>query len=174
MTLEEFFVLNSPSSLVTVLHTSSWTILKWISMQLYHVVQEFWACSLTTISGTNALKNLALTKGCYACQWLDNVDMHMYAKFDQNILCGWRVIPIVGLVSVYTPVSVFVDCLTERSLMGRKESNQTNKQAKNTNCTKNNNTNCTLSRISGARVDNMCIINAYWPQCPILILYIRH
>ena len=24
----------------------------------------------------------AQQKGCYACQWLDNVDMHMHAKFD--------------------------------------------------------------------------------------------
>ena len=33
-------------------------------------------------------------KGCYACQWLDNVDMHRYAKFDQNIACGPRVMSI--------------------------------------------------------------------------------
>ena len=23
-----------------------------------------------------------IKKGCYACQWLDNVDMHTFAKFD--------------------------------------------------------------------------------------------
>ena len=33
-------------------------------------------------------------KGGYACQWLDNVDMHIYVKFDQNIQCGSRVIHI--------------------------------------------------------------------------------
>ena len=27
----------------------------------------------------------------FACQWLGNVDMHMYAKRDQNIPCGLRV-----------------------------------------------------------------------------------
>ena len=59
----------------------------------------------------------------------------------------------VGPVSVYTPVSVYVD---------------TN------GCSRNRY--CTLSTISGARVDNtcMCIINAYCPQCPILFLDIRN
>ena len=28
---------------------------------------------------------------------------------------------------------------------------------------------CTLSIISGTRVNNMCIINAYCPKCPILL-----
>ena len=27
---------------------------------------------------------------CYACQWLDNADMHTYSKFDQTIPCGSR------------------------------------------------------------------------------------
>ena len=30
----------------------------------------------------------------HACQWLDNVDIHAYAKFDQNIPCGSRVMSI--------------------------------------------------------------------------------
>ena len=30
----------------------------------------------------------------FACQWLGNVDMHMYAKFDQNTPCGSRVMNI--------------------------------------------------------------------------------
>ena len=34
------------------------------------------------------------TESCYACQWLDNVDMHTYAEFDQNILCGSSVMSI--------------------------------------------------------------------------------
>ena len=32
-----------------------------------------------------------IKNGCYACKLLDNVDMHKYAKFDQNIPCGSRV-----------------------------------------------------------------------------------
>ena len=39
-------------------------------------------------------KGLVHQKSCYACQWLDNVDMHMYAKFEQNILCGSRAMSI--------------------------------------------------------------------------------
>ena len=34
------------------------------------------------------------TEGYYACQWLDNVDMHTYAELDQNILCGSSVMSI--------------------------------------------------------------------------------
>ena len=33
----------------------------------------------------------SIKKGCNACQWLDNVDMHTYAQMDQNKLCGSRV-----------------------------------------------------------------------------------
>ena len=33
-------------------------------------------------------------KGDFACQCLGHVDMHMYAKLDQNILCGLRVMNI--------------------------------------------------------------------------------
>ena len=42
--------------------------------------------------------NLVLSKAStikkvfYIFQWLDNVNMHKYAKFDQNIPCGVRVI----------------------------------------------------------------------------------
>ena len=35
-----------------------------------------------------------IIEGCYARQWLDNVDMHLYANFDQNIPCGSRVMII--------------------------------------------------------------------------------
>ena len=31
----------------------------------------------------DAQQTLVHQKGCYTCQWLDNVDMHLYAKFDQ-------------------------------------------------------------------------------------------
>ena len=37
-------------------------------------------------------KPLSIKEGCYTCQWLDNVDMHFYAKLDQNIPCGSSVI----------------------------------------------------------------------------------
>ena len=30
-------------------------------------------------------KPLYMKKGYYTCQWLDNVDMHLYGKCDQNI-----------------------------------------------------------------------------------------
>ena len=39
-------------------------------------------------------KASSIKKVCYACQWLDNVDMHTYANFDQNIPCGSRVMSI--------------------------------------------------------------------------------
>ena len=32
--------------------------------------------------------------GSYACQWLGNVNMHIYAKFDKNIPCSSRVMSI--------------------------------------------------------------------------------
>ena len=39
-------------------------------------------------------KTLVHQKGCYIYQWLDNVDMHLYAKCDQNMPCGSRVMSI--------------------------------------------------------------------------------
>ena len=42
-------------------------------------------------------KPLSIKKGCYTCQWLDNVDMHSYAKFDQNISCVSSVMSIYSL-----------------------------------------------------------------------------
>ena len=36
-------------------------------------------------TGLMLSKSSSNKKGCLACQWLGNVDMHMYAKFDQNI-----------------------------------------------------------------------------------------
>ena len=30
----------------------------------------------------------------YAYKWQDNVDVHMYAKFDQSIPCGLRVMSL--------------------------------------------------------------------------------
>ena len=40
-------------------------------------------------------KPCPLTKGWYACQWLDTVDMHMYATFGLIIPCGSRVMNIL-------------------------------------------------------------------------------
>ena len=39
-------------------------------------------------------KPASIIKGCHKCQWSDNVDMHVYAKLDQNILCCSRVMSI--------------------------------------------------------------------------------
>ena len=39
-------------------------------------------------------KASSIKRGCYACQWLDSVEMHAYAKFDPNIPCGSRVMNI--------------------------------------------------------------------------------
>ena len=36
----------------------------------------------------------SIYKGCYTCQWLDKVDMHVYAKLYQNIPCGLRAMSI--------------------------------------------------------------------------------
>ena len=40
------------------------------------------------------VRDPSIKKDCYACKWLENVDMRMYAKFDQNIPCGSRVMSI--------------------------------------------------------------------------------
>ena len=45
-------------------------------------------------AGLTLSKPSSIKKGDFACQWLENVDMHMYAKYDQNIPCGSRVINI--------------------------------------------------------------------------------
>ena len=88
---------NDPrQSLVTVLHGSGWTMLKYISIQnlkwIYHGVQELWAFSL---------KELDRPKWCstkprhrFAWQWLDNVKIHKYTKFEANIPWGSRVMSI--------------------------------------------------------------------------------
>ena len=39
-------------------------------------------------AGLMLSKDSSIGKGCYAFQWLDNVDMHTYAKYDQNLPCG--------------------------------------------------------------------------------------
>ena len=55
-------------------------------------------------------KALSIKIGCYASQWLENVDIQTYAKFDQNIPCGSRVISIfmtdrqTHIVIKWTPV----------------------------------------------------------------------
>ena len=66
-------------------------MLKCISMQnliqMYHVVKELKV--LTDHDRPDCCS--AKPCPCYACLWLDNVDMHAYAKFDQNIPCCSRV-----------------------------------------------------------------------------------
>ena len=39
-------------------------------------------------------KPSSIQKCCYTCQWLDNADMHLYAKLEKNIPCGSRVMSI--------------------------------------------------------------------------------
>ena len=46
------------------------------------------------IGQTDPQQSLVHQKVCYARQWLDNVSMHMYAKYDQNIPGGSRVVKI--------------------------------------------------------------------------------
>ena len=43
---------------------------------------------LTTGGCTSAQQTLVYQKYGFACQWLDNVDMHVYTKFDHNIPCS--------------------------------------------------------------------------------------
>ena len=43
---------------------------------------------LIMINRTDAQQASSIKIGCNAFQWLDNVDMHRYAKFDQTIPCG--------------------------------------------------------------------------------------
>ena len=79
--------------LVTVLHTSGWTILKCISAEFdlnipsgSRVMSIFINCPRPAILMFS--KASSIKKGCYACQWLDNVEMHKYAQYDQNKPCG--------------------------------------------------------------------------------------
>ena len=46
---------------------------------------------LTMTCRTDVQQSPVHQKGCYAYQWLENVDMHKYAIFDQSIPCGSRV-----------------------------------------------------------------------------------
>ena len=55
-------------------------------VKIYHAVKELWA-------GSNDAQ--PITKGCNTCQVLDNVNMHLYAKFDQIILRCPRVMSIL-------------------------------------------------------------------------------
>ena len=44
--------------------------------------------------GTDAQQTLVHQKGSFAWQWLGNANMHMYAKFKQNIPYGSRVMNV--------------------------------------------------------------------------------
>ena len=39
-------------------------------------------------------KPMSIKKVVFECQWLGNVDMHVYAKCEKNVLCGSRVMHI--------------------------------------------------------------------------------
>ena len=49
---------------------------------------------MTTSGWTDAQQTIVNQKCGFACQWLWNLDMHVYAKCDQNISCGSRVMTI--------------------------------------------------------------------------------
>ena len=55
---------------------------------------ELWAFSLTDHTELDLLSKASSLKSCCAFQWLENVDMHMYAQFDHNIPCVSRVMGI--------------------------------------------------------------------------------
>ena len=57
-------------------------------------------------TGMMLSKPSSIKKGCYICRWLDKVDMHMYAIFDENIPCGSRVMSIFAVV-VRFPYNVY-------------------------------------------------------------------
>ena len=50
-------------------------------------------------------KALSFKRGCYACQWLENADMHKFAKFDHNISCG------SSYMSIFTNLTAKKPCL---------------------------------------------------------------
>ena len=50
----------------------------------------FTNCYRTDEGWSDAQPTLVHHKCDFACQWLGNVDMHMYAKFDQHIPCVFK------------------------------------------------------------------------------------
>ena len=65
-------------------------------IEIYHVIQELWAFLLSDNDRPDwcSAKPCPSKKDCYAYQCLDNVDIHTYVKFDQNIPCASRVMSI--------------------------------------------------------------------------------
>ena len=61
---------------------------------LCYAFQELRILSITNNDWSDWCSAMAHQIGSYACQWLDNVDMHTYAKFDQNIPYGSSVMSI--------------------------------------------------------------------------------
>ena len=45
---------------------------------------------LTTTVRSDAQQSRVYQKNYYACQWLDNVDMHTYAEFDKKKYTMWH------------------------------------------------------------------------------------
>ena len=73
-------------------------------IQIYHVVQVM-SCSIFTNWSQAAVvmlcKPSSIIKGCYPCQWLDNVDIqNVYAKCDE-IYC---------VVQHWTDMGIFTNC----------------------------------------------------------------
>ena len=64
-------------------------------MNISLTTRSQYSFKLTPTNGLMLSKASFIKKDCYTCQCLDTVDMHiMYAKLDQNIQCGSRVMNI--------------------------------------------------------------------------------
>ena len=77
-------------TLIPGLNTSVSTMLKCISMQhsvkIYGVVHNLWTFSLKYLDWPKWCS--ANSRDHYAYQWLDNVKINKFAKYDPNIPCG--------------------------------------------------------------------------------------
>ena len=78
--LADFYVLNSPSSLVRALHISGWTMFKWTSTYAIWSKHSNVPCGSRVMSsftnwpwqaGLKLSKSTAIKMCCYACQLLD-------------------------------------------------------------------------------------------------------
>ena len=60
--------------------------------QIYQAVQELWAFSIKELDRPNWCS--VKPRHCFAYQWLGNVKLHKYTKFEANIPSGPRVMSI--------------------------------------------------------------------------------
>ena len=62
----------------------------------------------TNCKRTDRRKASSIKKGCYTCQWLDNVDMHWYVICDQNMSCDSRIMIILLTANGRTQILIIV------------------------------------------------------------------